>query len=97
MSFRPQFTTNPMTAAITRIERARGFLEAAQFSPNSTCRVTWGGTCDKLATKLVIGSRQDLGEQNPSGFYRSSADQVAHTFAQQTPAQYPEQELWRDQ
>ena len=33
MSFQPQFTiTNRMTQAITRIERARGFLEAAQFS-----------------------------------------------------------------
>lgn len=31
--FRPRFTiTNPMTAAITQIERARGFLEAAQLS-----------------------------------------------------------------
>lgn len=32
-AFNPQFTiTNRMTAAITRIERARGFLEAAQLS-----------------------------------------------------------------
>ncbi len=32
-AFQPQFTiTNRMTAAITRIERARGFLEAAQLS-----------------------------------------------------------------
>jgi Fic family protein len=32
-AFQPQFTiTNHMTAAITRIERARGFLEAAQLS-----------------------------------------------------------------
>ena len=32
-TFQPQFTiTNRMTAAITRIERARGFLEAAQLS-----------------------------------------------------------------
>ncbi len=31
--FKPQFTiTNRMTSAITRIERARGFLEAAQLS-----------------------------------------------------------------
>ena len=31
--FQPQFTiTNRMTQAITRIERARGFLEAAQLS-----------------------------------------------------------------
>jgi Fic family protein len=33
MAFTPKFTiTNRMTAAITRIERARGFLEAAQLS-----------------------------------------------------------------
>ena len=33
MAFHPKFTiTNRMTAAITRIERARGFLEAAQLS-----------------------------------------------------------------
>jgi Fic family protein len=33
MAFQPEFTiTNRMTAAITRIERARGFLEAAQLS-----------------------------------------------------------------
>jgi Fic family protein len=33
MSFNPNFTiTNRMTQAITRIERARGFLEAAQLS-----------------------------------------------------------------
>jgi Fic family protein len=33
MSFNPRFTiTNRMTQAITRIERARGFLEAAQLS-----------------------------------------------------------------
>ena len=33
MSFQPRFTiTNRMTQAITRIERARGFLEAAQLS-----------------------------------------------------------------
>ena len=33
MSFQPRFTiTNRMTQAITRIERARGFLEAAQIS-----------------------------------------------------------------
>jgi hypothetical protein len=32
-SFNPKFTiTNRMTAAITRIERARGFLEEAQLS-----------------------------------------------------------------
>jgi Fic family protein len=33
MSFAPRFTvTHPVTAALTRIERARGFLEAAQLS-----------------------------------------------------------------
>jgi Fic family protein len=33
MSFEPRFTvTNPMTAALTRIERARGFLDAAKLS-----------------------------------------------------------------
>jgi len=33
MSFAPRFTvTNPITAALTRIERARGFLEAATLS-----------------------------------------------------------------
>jgi len=33
MSFAPRFTvTNPVTAALTRIERARGFLEAAKLS-----------------------------------------------------------------
>ena len=33
MSFSPRFTiTNPITAALTRIERARGFLEAAKLS-----------------------------------------------------------------
>ncbi|MBI3375568.1 MAG: Fic family protein [Betaproteobacteria bacterium] len=33
MSFDPRFTvTNPITAALTRIERARGFLEAAKLS-----------------------------------------------------------------
>jgi Fic family protein len=33
MSFEPHFTvTNPITAALTRIERARGFLEAARLS-----------------------------------------------------------------
>lgn len=33
MSFDPKFTiTNRMTQAISRIERARGFLEAAQLS-----------------------------------------------------------------
>ena len=33
MSFAPRFTvTNPITAALTRIERARGFLEAAKLS-----------------------------------------------------------------
>lgn len=33
MSFEPRFTvTNPITAALTRIERARGFLEAAKLS-----------------------------------------------------------------
>ena len=33
MSFAPRFTiTHPITAALTRIERARGFLEAAQLS-----------------------------------------------------------------
>ena len=33
MSFEPRFTvTNPITAALTRIERARGFLEAARLS-----------------------------------------------------------------
>lgn len=33
MTFTPKFTiTNRMTLAITRIERARGFLEAAQLS-----------------------------------------------------------------
>ena len=32
-AFTPSFTiTNRMTAAITQIERARGFLEAAQLS-----------------------------------------------------------------
>ena len=31
--FHPTFTiTNPITAALTRIERARGFLEAATLS-----------------------------------------------------------------
>ena len=34
-TFTPKFTiTNRMTSAITRIERARGFLEAAQVSPD---------------------------------------------------------------
>ena len=34
-AFNPKFTiTNRMTAAITQIERARGFLEAAQLSPD---------------------------------------------------------------
>ena len=33
MTFAPKFSiTNRMTQAITRIERARGFLEAAQLS-----------------------------------------------------------------
>jgi len=33
VSFEPRFTvTNPITAALTRIERARGFLEAARLS-----------------------------------------------------------------
>ena len=33
MSFAPRFTvTHPVTAALTRIERARGFLEAAKLS-----------------------------------------------------------------
>lgn len=33
MSFAPHFTiTNPVTAALTAIERARGFLEAATLS-----------------------------------------------------------------
>src|SRR3970040_1407612 len=33
MSFAPRFTvTNPVTAALTRIERARGFLDAAKLS-----------------------------------------------------------------
>lgn len=33
MSFAPRFTvTNPITAALTRVERARGFLEAAKLS-----------------------------------------------------------------
>lgn len=33
MSFAPRFTvTNPVTAALTRIERARGFLKAAKLS-----------------------------------------------------------------
>ena len=33
MTFAPQFTiTNSMTAGLTRIERARGFLEAAHLS-----------------------------------------------------------------
>src|SRR6185295_9781512 len=33
MSFAPRFTvTHPITAALTRIERARGFLEAAKLS-----------------------------------------------------------------
>ncbi|MBI3629633.1 MAG: Fic family protein, partial [Candidatus Rokubacteria bacterium] len=33
MSFAPRFTiSNPITAALTRIERARGFLEAAELS-----------------------------------------------------------------
>ena len=32
-AFKPKFTiTNRMTSAITQIERARGFLEAAQLS-----------------------------------------------------------------
>ena len=33
MSFSPHFTvTSPITSALTRIERARGFLEAAKLS-----------------------------------------------------------------
>ena len=33
MSFAPRFTvTHPITAALTRIERARGFLDAAKLS-----------------------------------------------------------------
>ncbi len=33
MTFEPRFTvSNPITAALTRIERARGFLEAAKLS-----------------------------------------------------------------
>jgi len=33
MSFNPRFTiTNPITQALTRIERARGFLDAARLS-----------------------------------------------------------------
>ena len=33
MSFAPRFSiTNPITAALTRIERARGFLDAAKLS-----------------------------------------------------------------
>ena len=33
MAFTPRFTiTNPITAALTKIERARGFIEAAQLS-----------------------------------------------------------------
>lgn len=33
--FRPKFTiTNRITARLTRIERARGFLEAAKLSEN---------------------------------------------------------------
>ena len=33
ITFNPKFTiTNRMTAAITQIERARGFLEAARLS-----------------------------------------------------------------
>jgi hypothetical protein len=33
VSFAPRFTiTNPIAAALTRIERARGFLEAAKLS-----------------------------------------------------------------
>jgi hypothetical protein len=35
MAFTPKFTiTNRITAALTRIERARGFLEAATLSEN---------------------------------------------------------------
>jgi hypothetical protein len=37
MTFAPKFTiTNRMTRAITRIERARGFLEAAQIRMHGT-------------------------------------------------------------
>ena len=41
MSFTPNFTiTNRMTQAITRIERARGFLEAVQLSADWVRQVT---------------------------------------------------------
>jgi Fic family protein len=47
MSFKPRFTiTNPITQALTRIERARGFLDAAKLSEE------WIGKMEKRALVL---------------------------------------------
>lgn len=44
MLFVPRFTiTNPITAAVTAIERARGFLEAAKLSEDWIVRMSQRG------------------------------------------------------
>ena len=52
MSFTPKFTiTNAITAGLTKIERARGFLEAAKLSED------W-------ITEIVAGPTNTTTEQN---------------------------------
>ena len=46
MTFAPRFSiTNPITEALTRIERARGFLEAAKLSEDWMLTRTTRGSC----------------------------------------------------
>jgi hypothetical protein len=48
MIFTPKFTiTNHITAGLTRIERARGFLAAAKLSENWGCTIA-NGRSDEL-------------------------------------------------
>jgi hypothetical protein len=59
MSFAPRFTiSNPIAAALTRIERARGFIEAAKLSEEWIRRM--GARALALGTRLspqVQGTR----------------------------------------
>ena len=61
MSFQPRFNiTDAMTAALTRIERARGFLEAATLSNSGCARRRQGAVLEAHHTTHIEGTRLTL-------------------------------------
>jgi len=69
MTFEPRFAiSNPITAALTRIERARGFLEAAKVSEDWIrrlgCALAEGGTGPTDPTRHYRLAEGPLGPRN---------------------------------